>query len=305
MGFFMWLGERRREDPMLVRVNYADPRFTVQSVTFSDSGLSELDLIRQGRVPGRLESMKEWGPHHVTIDDLPLLYVGDQLLIRTEVKGSWKRWLVALGIRVFQTTRKDTRPTVVNHSATVVGEVRAVELVPVIGAAMVHRTRVIDYTIAEALGTGGFQYRSLLEFYGDPELYSFVVARHKLVTQIHRELMLEVCEDLQGRSYGHLKVAAHVVDYGLTRVWNLAGGPGDVYLLRWLCRMKNYPMCSWASLYIYKKAGVPFSVPVEIGSPDDLWDECRRKFPDVWFFPYYSQSLRSRLWDSDGLGERS
>lgn len=299
------MGERRREDPMLVRVNYTDPRYTVESVTFSDSGLSKLDLIRQGRVPGRVESLKEWGPNHVTIDDLPLLYVGDQVFVRTEIKGSWKRWLVAFGIRVFQTTQKDTGPSVVNHTATVVGEVRATELIPVIGAAMDHRTRIVDYTIAEALGKGGFQFRSLLESYGDPELYSFVVGRHKLVTYVHRELMVEVCEDLLGRSYGHLKVAAHILDYGLTKIWNMMGARSDVWVFRWLCRMKKYPMCSWSSLHIYKKAGVPFSVPVEVGSPDDLWDECRRKFPTIWFFPYYSPSLRSRLWDSDGLGERS
>lgn len=302
MGFFTRMGERRRGVPRAV--SYADLRITNDPVTFTGTGLTTEQIKRLGRIPGKVYA-HDPGPGHLTIEDLPLLYAGDLLLIRTEVKGSWKRWLVAFGIRVFQTTKKDTRPSVVNHTATVVRPVKRTVTIPIIGACVRYQTRVVDYVIAEALGEGGFQYRYLLESYGDPELYSFVVARHKLVTHVHRVKMVEVCEDLLGRSYGHLKVAAHVGDYGLTRVWNGMGGPGDVYLFRWLCRMKNYPMCSWSSLHIYKKAGVPFSVPVEVGSPDDLWDECRRKFPTIWFFPYYSWSLRSRLWDSDGLGEES
>lgn len=304
MRFFKWFGDRRREEPRTA--DYTDVvRCGSATETFWGTGITRAELGRLQMVPARVEVLKEWRPNHLTIDDLPLLYVGDQVFVRTEVKGSWKRWLVSWGIRVFTHTRRDKRPSVVNHMATMVGTVEATQMTPVIGACVKYQTRVVDYTIAEALGEGGFQYRSLLESYGDPELYSFVVARHRLVTQTHRDKMVEICEDLLGRSYGHLKVAAHVGDYGLTRVWNGMGGPGDVYFFRWLCRMKNYPMCSWSSLHIYKKGGVPFSVPVEVGSPDDLWDECRRKFPTIWFFPYYSPSLRSRLWDSEGLGEGS
>ena len=54
-------------------------------------------------------------------------------------------------------------------------------------------------------------------------------------------------------------------------------------------------MCSWASLYIYRKAGLPFSTPLETGSPDDLWDECRRKAIEIWVWPFYSPKLRVEL----------
>ena len=300
MGFFTWFGERRREDSVTVSYAYISP--STDPATFTGTRVPKEELVRAAKVPGRIEVLHD-GPRPLTIEDLPLLYPGDQIFIRTEIKGKWSRWLVSWGIRVFTHTRKDKRPSVVNHDATVVGKIREFEAqvrsdfpdVP-LSEDMRRSGPVVDYQIAEALGQGGFQYRSLLENYGDPELYSFAIARHKLVTDRHREKMVEVCEDLLGRSYGHLKIAAHALDYGLTKVWNMMGARSDVWAFRWLCRSKRYPMCSWASLYIYKKAGVPFSIPVEIGSPDDLWDECRRKFPEIWLWPFVSPRLYHELW---------
>jgi hypothetical protein len=235
------------------------------------------------------------------IEDLPQLRTGDQVFIRTEIKGPMGRWLVALAIRVFTHTQKDERPTVVNHVATVVrplyGRIRfkkGAAIGPSEALPAVERV-VTDYMIAEALGEGGFQYRPLLQVYGDPELYSIAIARHREVGKQERALMLAAMGRLLGKSYGYLKVAAHVGDYGLTRAWNALGGKGDVYLLRWLCRMPHYPMCSWSSLYIYKKAERPFDVPLEIGSPDDLCDECQRKTPATWQWLFISPKIMDLL----------
>lgn len=231
----------------------------------------------------------------LTIEELPLLFPGDLVFERREIAGPIKEWFVSLLIRVATFTRRDKRPTVVNHVATVVRAIRETVTIPIIGACVREQTRIVDYEIAEALGKGGFQYRRLLDVYGDPRLYSFAVARHKLATPEHREKMVAACESLLGRKYGYLKIGAHFLDYGLTLFWNLAGGRGDVRAFRWFCRSERYPMCSWSALYIYRKAGLPFSTPVATGSPDDLWDECRRKAVEIWVWPFYSKKLRSEL----------
>ena len=262
------------------------------------------------RLPRRLRRAvaKRALPDHgrVMIEDLPLLFPGDQIFVRREITGPIKEWFVALLIRVVTFTRRDKRPTVVNHVANIVRPVREFEanlaaegvdirwINPKILAAE-DQGPIVDWMIAEALGKGGFQYRRLLEVYGDPRSYSFAIARHKLATRGHRDNMVAACVLLLGRKYGFLKLGAHVADYALTSFWNLAGGRGDVLAFRWLCRSEQYPMCSWASLYIYRKAGLPFSTPLETGSPDDLWDECRRKAIEIWVWPFYSPKLRVEL----------
>lgn len=254
--------------------------------------ISTEELRQLVQIPGKIEVLYDPRDDHLTIEDLPLLRAGDQIFVRTEISGPIQRWFVGFAIRVFTFTKRDKRPTVVNHVATVVEPVRDAA------------GRIADYVIAEALA-GGFQYRNLLEVYGDPEQCSFAVARHKLVTQRHREKIVAACNGLLGKSYGYLKVAANAGDYGLTMLWNGLGGRGDVRFFRWFCGMKDYPMCSWASLYEYAEAGVPFSVPVRIGSPDDLWDECRRKWPEIWLWPFVSRRLYHELWRAEGLGGRT
>ena len=229
----------------------------------------------------------------LTIAELPALCPGDQLFFRTEIKGSWKRWFVGFAIRVFTFTRRDKRPTVINHTANVVW------------AILDEGCRIVDYIIAEALAKGGYQFRPLLKHYGDTERISFAVARHTGVTETHRMLLLVACHQLRGKKYGRLKIVAHVVDYGLTKAWNTVGGRGDVYCFRWFARSEHYPICSWASLYIYDEAGLPYDVPVQIGSPDDLWDECRRKYGTGWLWPYCSRSLLDELYHPAGLGRAS
>lgn len=224
---------------------------------------------------------------------MPLFEQGDLAFLRTLIKGPIGRWFVAFLIRVATFTRRDKRPSLVNHVAIVIG--------PVIDP----WGRIVDYVIAEALGEGGFQYRRLLESYGDQALYDFAVARRRDLTEDQRAQIFDACEKLIGRRYGFGKVVAHLIDYGLTKLIDLAGARGDVYLARRLCNQERYPMCSWSALYAYDRAGVPFDMPVAKGSPDDLWDECReRKGPAphlfLWSWMFATGALRSCLIDRGG-----
>ena len=230
----------------------------------------------------------------LTIEELPLLFPGDQVFVRREVRGPVREWLVAFLIRVVTFTRKDKRPTVFEHVATVIRIVREIDALTSTGE-LISSGPAVDYVLCEALGKGGVQLRRLLIAYGSARDYSIAIARHRLATQEHRSKIVRAELSLVGRPYGYAKIGAHLADYGLTRLWNLAGGPGDVYAFRWLCRMERYPMCSWKSLYSYRKGGLRFSTGLSTGSPDDLADECLRKTPTIWSWPFISPTIRDEL----------
>lgn len=262
------------------------------------------------RVAAAAKGLRALG--RLTIDELPILFAGDQVFIRTEIRGKIKRWIVGFLIRVATFTKRDKRPSVVNHLATVIRPIRELETqiiadagdgpVPALSQDMRDSGPIVDYEIAEALGKGGFQYRQLLKVYGDVRNHSIAIVRHRRATSVHRAKIVAVCDSLIGRDYGFLKVGAHLGDYALTRAWNAVGGRGDVYAFRRLVRGERYPMCSWSSLYEYAEAELPFETDIEEGSPDDLWDECRRRavktwlcrtYPlRVWVWLFYSESLR-------------
>lgn len=292
MGPSLWLAERRDR--------HATPAPSYAALSFSGDPSSFTSTSSSSRPQYELRRDPEHSPGRVTIDEIGLLYAGDQVFIRREVYGAPWDWISAVAIRIASTTGTDKGPTIVNHVATIVRPIREVDVVGEDGI-LISYGPIVDYMIAEALPSG-FKFRPLLENYGDERRYSFAVARHKLAIQVHREKIVAACDHLDGKSYGYLKVGAHGLDYALTVAWNMAGGRGDVYAARWLCRMERYPMCSWASLYEYEKAGLPFSTPVETGSPDDLWDECRRKALAIWIWPFYSRKIRSRLL-GPGFGE--
>jgi len=292
-------------------------------IVYSGSRLPSNDeLARLNATPGRVLVLEEtvvelddnsdhitfpmatadWGTvthFALTIDKLPLLFPGDQLFVRREIRGPVGEWLVAFLIRVATFTRKDKRPTVFNHVATVIRAVREIDAITPAGE-LVSSGPIVDYVICEALGEGGVQLRRLLAAYGDAGLYSIAIARRRTI-QRQRAKIVRAELSLVGRPYGYAKIGAHVADYGLTWLWNLAGGPGDVYAFRWLCRMERYPMCSWKSLYSYRKAGLDFETALSTGSPDDLADECLRK-PAVWHWPFISSTIRDDLL-APGIGD--
>ena len=214
---------------------------------------------------------------------------GDVVLVKRKVTG-WRdlrRWLVSWLIRAFSTTASDKARTQVNHAATVLG--------PGLRWGRCGAMITDDYTIGEALGSEGYVYKWLREKYAKRQ-YELAIFRRKDLTARHRQLIALAAEHLHGKKYGWFKIALHVVDYALTGLWNACGGRGDVYLARRLCKSMRYPMCSWAVLYEYKKAGVPFRVPVEAGQPDDIWDECLAD--PVWQVVFFTDGLAAPIGDA-------
>jgi hypothetical protein len=234
------------------------PAPTYAGLVFSGDPATVTSTASRGGSTFVLEADAEMDPNTLTIDDLPELYAGDQIFVRTEIRGKVKRWIVGFLIRVATFTRRDKRPTVVNHVATVTRPVREFEAAlasmslgkrdaatraMLVGEYDVDRWgSIVDYVIAEALGKGGFQYRRLLKIYGDTRNHSIAIVRHKRATQVHRSKIIAACGSLIGRKYGFLKVGAHGVDYLLTTLWNALGARGDVYLCRRLVPGKRYPM---------------------------------------------------------------
>lgn len=219
----------------------------------------------------------------------PHLVAGDTVFVRTEINGPVSRWFVGFLIRVFTHTRKDKRPSLVNHITTIIRPIYD------------RHGFQVDYEIAEALGKGGFQFSRLRQAYGDQRKFSIAVVRYQPLTSQQRKAILEACEYLKGKPYGYGKIVAHVIDYALTKVWNLAGAREDIYLLRRLCTQEDYPMCSWGWLFQFvTRAEIPLDTPVSAGSPDDIWDEIIRKSPTPWRWLCATGSLLNAMTKAKG-----
>jgi len=193
------------------------------------------------------------------------LEFGDVVFVKGLVTGwrEWRKWMVSWCIR-FMSRSKGEAPTFTNHVAMVIGR------------------QGDDYQLAEALGKRGFVYTHLRERYSDTRRFEVCIARHRRLNADHRARMWKRCEHLHGKKYGQAKIVAHAVDFALTALWNASGGSGDVYAFRWLCRMENYPICSWAVADIYWHAGLPFKKAVAVAQPDDIYDECKASQLWVW-----------------------
>jgi hypothetical protein len=207
--------------------------------------------------------------------ELPTLRFGDVVMVKSKVTGwrEWRRWCTGFFIRLCSTTPGEG-PSVVNHVAMVLG------------------ADGDDWLIAEALGQRGFVYTLLGERYGDARRFEVALAR-RTITRHQRYRMVAACQHLKGKEYGSWKVAAHAADYALTVLWHSMGGKGDAYLFRRACTDGNYPMCSWADLYIYDKGGIPFKVSTAKGQPDDIWDECVAGPP--WAMVFWTDGLNKEV----------
>jgi hypothetical protein len=87
--------------------------------------------------------------------------------------------------------------------------------------------------------------------------------------------IFKVClaaEGYVGRRYGPLKLLAHAVDYLLQ----------GRYVARRLCRLENYPICSWLTASAWDAIDYRFlgRHPAQ-SQPDDQWDHCK-KTPAQW-----------------------
>ena len=66
-----------------------------------------------------------------------------------------------------------------------------------------------------------------------------------------------------GDKYGWLKVVAHALDHLIFR---------DHHVMRRLCFMDKYPICSWVVAFAYRAIGYEFGIPANEATPDDIWD---------------------------------
>lgn len=89
------------------------------------------------------------------------------------------------------------------------------------------------------------------------------VYRKSDLTEEQRGIIVAKALEYVGDSYGWLKILAHAADHLLFR---------DRYVMRRLCRLDRYPICSWLVAYAYAKIGYQFKVPPWAATPDDIWD---------------------------------
>ncbi|UCE34885.1 MAG: hypothetical protein JSV40_02930 [Deltaproteobacteria bacterium] len=98
--------------------------------------------------------------------------------------------------------------------------------------------------------------------YGPPSSSEVAIYRATNLSEDEIETITKAAESYVGRTYGYLKLLAHLAD------WFLQGA----YVFRRLARMDKYPICSWLVAHSFAKAGKYFGVPPGAASPDDIWD---------------------------------
>jgi hypothetical protein len=86
-----------------------------------------------------------------------------------------------------------------------------------------------------------------------------------------RRSVARKAEGYVGKRYGYLKIAAHTLDYALL----------GANVFRRLCRMENYPICSWLAARAWAEVGVAFGVEYAECSPDHVWDYVNGH-PEEW-----------------------
>lgn len=99
----------------------------------------------------------------------------------------------------------------------------------------------------------------------------FEIWRNLAISDSDRQEVANAALRYHGRSYGILKVGAHLLDGLLSKL--VGGSP---YLARRLCRLDDYPICSWVWAYAYAhvlgEAGWFKAQPPNAVSPDDMHD---------------------------------
>ncbi len=132
----------------------------------------------------------------------------------------------------WSTRDKDEAKTVVNHVGIMVSDTEIVE----------SKSRTIRHPFANT-----------------PQCWIFRMQ----LSAGEREIVSIVANKYVGASYGWLKIVAHAADHLLF---------SDHYVARRLCRMDNYPICSWVVAYAYDAVGRRFGIPPNMATPDDIWD---------------------------------
>lgn len=107
---------------------------------------------------------------------------------------------------------------------------------------------------------------------------TFEVWRKRDLSSIQRTAITDWALLYKDRRYGFLKIAAHALDAFITKL-----RAKETYLIRRLCRMDQYPICSWLVAWAYLKgAGIEFGIKAQFAGPDDIHDFVKQK-DSGWF----------------------
>ena len=128
--------------------------------------------------------------------------------------------------------------------------------------------------IIEAVST--VQSGPLMQRYGPPKKDRFAAYRYIPMTADQQATVVRTAKGYEGRKYGYHRIAANVLDFGLSRTRGK-----NVYFFRRLAGMADYPICSWLMAYSFEKAGISFGVPTDAATPDDIWDWVTGH-PELW-----------------------
>lgn len=98
--------------------------------------------------------------------------------------------------------------------------------------------------------------------------------RHLYLSWEQRVGIAGYVEQREGRVYGGPKILAHLADCLVTKI----SGRPSVNLFRRLCRIKEYPICSWLWGWAYVHNQVRLSrVNARYAAPDDQHDWVKRR----------------------------
>lgn len=162
---------------------------------------------------------------------------GDVVLTRNP------RWYARL-IR-FGTQRRGEARTVVNHAGIIVD------------------TRG---TMVEALGTVK-RHNIVAAYEAGSSKSSVAIFRPLNIPSVALADICKAAEQYIGDRYGWGKIALHVLDGLLGRVWIPP-------VFSRLGRVDSYPICSYLVAKAYAAAGYDFGVKAQMATPDHIWDFC-------------------------------
>ena len=165
----------------------------------------------------------------------PVLKPGDIFLTRGTS-------FISRAIRVFTRTFGESR-TKINHVGLVVAQGTAAQA-----------------QVVEALWR--VVRRRLWDGYGPPSKDEVAVYRPINLTDEELAAIVAYAERQVGKQYGYLKIAAHLLDWGLM----------GTYLFRRLTQSPDYPICSWLVAHAYASVSKDFGVVPGAATPDDIWD---------------------------------
>ena len=108
------------------------------------------------------------------------------------------------------------------------------------------------------------KWRAIRTGYGDTGI-KLTVYRPLNLSYDARSLIRERARQYIGKKYGHVKIIAHFLDWCL----------GGEVVFRTLCKMDNYPICSYLVAKCFQAVGADFGIRARAASPDDILDFCQ------------------------------